>query len=560
MFGFQARPVPAERAGQPTQQIPQQPLPTATGAGVITGQILNQATGAPLKKAGVRLFGSRTQPGVMPTNSSRETDDQGRFSFTNLPPGKYQLSATRQGFLNASYGARKFSGNGTPINLGQDQQMKDLIIKLSPQSVIVGKVLDEDGEPVANVQVRVLKYQYRGGKKQWTNANNVANTSDIGEYRIPNLMPGRYIASASPRGGMNNQGMNAMQTPSLEPLPDKPEMAYATTYYPSSGQQSAAVPVDVGPGAEVRGIDIRPIKARVFRIRGKVVLPEGAPGGGRAQPTVMLSARDGFDLQGPGHVSMSRPPDYRFEISDVRPGSYNITANMGNGGQQLVASQPVEVGANHVDGLILTMSAGADVQGLVKVEDATSPIDLGNVSVNLRPTGMNFGRVPRGKVADSRFMLNGVAAVPYAIIPGGLPDNCYVKSIRYGGREVPEAGIDMSAGGTLEITLSATAAAVDGVVMDKNNKPVAGAVVALIPKDGTPPMGRSADENGIISFKGLKPGEYNLIAWEDLEQGAYMDPDFVKPFESKAKTVKLDASAHEAVQLKAIPVEEMEKQ
>jgi hypothetical protein len=310
----------------------------------------------------------------------------------------------------------------------------------------------------------------------------------------------------------------------------------------------------------VRGIDIRPVKTRVFRIRGKVVVPEGAPIGGRAQPTVMLSARDGFEFQGPGPMSISRPPDYRFEISGVRPGSYNITANI-NGGQQLVASQPVEVGGNHVDGLILTMSAGADVQGLVKVEDATSPIDLSNVSVNLRPTGMNFGRVPRGKVgADSRFTLNGVVAVPYAITPGGIPDNCYVKSIRYGGREVPETGVDMSAGGTLEITLSATAAVVDGVVMDKSNKPVAGAVVALIPKDGTQATGRTADENGIISFKGLKPGGYNLIAWEDLEQGAYMDPDFVKPFESKAKIVKLDASAHEAVQLKVIPVEEMEKQ
>jgi protocatechuate 3,4-dioxygenase beta subunit len=560
-FGFQAKPVTPPRATQPAQQIPQQPAPTGTSA--IEGQILNQATGAPLKKAGVRLFGSRTQPGIMPVNSSRETDDQGRFSFTSLPPGKYQLSANRQGFLNASYGARKFSGNGTPINLGQDQQVKDLIVRLSPQSVIVGKVLDEDGEPVANVQVRVFKYQYRGGKRQWTNANN-ANTSDIGEYRIPNLMPGRYIVSASPR----NQAMNGMQT-AAEPLPDKPEMAYAATYYPASVQQSAAVPVDVGPGAEVRGIDIRPVKTRVFRIRGKVVMPEGAAEGVRGQPTVMLSARDGNEFQAPGRMSMSRPPDYRFEISDVRPGSYNITANInGNGGQQLVAMQPVEVGANHVDGLILTLSAGADVQGLVKVEDATpppaspptSPIDLGNVTVNLRPTGMNFGRVPRGKVGpDSRFTLNGVAAVPYAITPGGLPDNCYVKSIRYGGREVPEAGIDMSSGGTLEIILSATAAAVDGVVMDKNNKPVAGALVALIPKDGTQATGRSADENGIISFKGLKPGEYNLIAWEDLEQGAYTDPDFVKPFESRAKTVKLDPGAHEAVQLKVIPVEEMEK-
>ena len=38
-----------------------------------------------------------------------------------------------------------------------------------------------------NVQVRVLKFQYRNGKKQWTNANSV-NTSDIGEYRIPNAL------------------------------------------------------------------------------------------------------------------------------------------------------------------------------------------------------------------------------------------------------------------------------------------------------------------------------------------------------------------------------------
>src|SRR5205807_7319601 len=140
-------------------------------------------------------------------------------------------------------------------------------------------------------------------------------------------------------------------------------------------------------------------------------------------------------------------------------------------------------------------------------------------------------RAPRGKVgADGKFILNGVTPVPFAITVGGVPDNCYVKSIRYGGREAPETGTDMSGGGSLEITLSAAAAAVDGVVMDKDNKPAGGAMVALIPQNGSPASGRTADENGIISFKGLKPGEYRLIAWEDVEPGAYMDPDFVKPF------------------------------
>jgi hypothetical protein len=54
----------------------------------------------------------------------------------------------------------------------------------------------------------------------------------------------------------------------------------------------------------------------------------------------------------------------------------------------------------------------------------------------------------------------------------------------------------------------------------------------------------------------LKPGDYQLLAWEDVESGAPSDPDFVKPFEAQAKSVKLDVSGHEAVQLKAIPTSE----
>src|ERR1700720_1813766 len=95
-FGFQAAPPLPPRPAQPAQpargQAQAPPLqPPTPGTGVIEGQIFNLATGAPLKKANVRLFGSRTQPGVMPTNAARETDDQGRFSFTSLPAGKYQL-------------------------------------------------------------------------------------------------------------------------------------------------------------------------------------------------------------------------------------------------------------------------------------------------------------------------------------------------------------------------------------------------------------------------------------------------------------------------------------
>src|SRR5262249_5250882 len=154
--------------------------------------------------------------------------------------------------LHQSYGGRKYNTSGTPLPLAADQHVKDIVFKLNPQSVITGKVLDEDGEPLANVQVRALKYAYRGGKKQWVQAGN-GDSSDIGEYRIPNLDPGRYLVPTMPR--MN--GANGFQTPSNEPLPETPEMSYAGTYYPSTPEEASAAPVEVGAGGEIRGIDIR---------------------------------------------------------------------------------------------------------------------------------------------------------------------------------------------------------------------------------------------------------------------------------------------------------------
>ena len=265
-FGFQAAPAPAK--------------------GTIEGQVLS-ASGTPLKKASVRLIAMldipalagtaagqpRTAPPQRPTVLNKETDDQGRFSFTGLEAARYQLSAERQGYLRQSYGARKYSGGGTPIRLGQDQHVKDVVFKLSPQAVITGKVVDEDGDPVTNVQVRAMKMMYRSGKKQWQEVNS-GQSSDIGEYRIPSLEPGRYLVSTRPRNPNNNMG-----GPPNQPMPDTPELAYVGTYYPSTTDSANAVPVDVGPGGEIRGIDVRLVKTQVFRIRGRV-LTGAAPGSG----------------------------------------------------------------------------------------------------------------------------------------------------------------------------------------------------------------------------------------------------------------------------------------
>jgi protocatechuate 3,4-dioxygenase beta subunit len=510
---------------------------------------MNLKAGAPLKKATVQLVmmnpgggGGGRGPQPAPLRRVAETDEQGRFAFTNLDPGKFQLSAERQGFLRQNYGARKYSGGGTPVLVAEGQNVKAIVFQLVPQAVIAGKVLDEDGEGMADQPVRAWRYIYRGGKRQWTSVAS-AQTSDIGEFRLPNLEPGQYLVSANPRNG----GMNRRQLQTDEPLPATPDMMYATTYHPSTANASSAIPIEVGAGGEIRGIDVRLVKTRMYRVRGHVT---GNAAAGRPGTTVTLTPRDG----NPGSpiTGAAFGPDGQFELRNVPPGQYTAVAQSRGGGQEFIATQPVDVVSNHVEGVLLTVTAGGEVQGSVKVVDATTPVELKNLTVMLRPVGFGGSPPPRARVGDDlKFALKSVPPVHYAATVAGVPETCYVQSVKYGGSEITEDGVEMTNGGALEVTISAAAARVDAIVQDKDGKPAWHAVVALIRKDG-PTRVQTADDNGMLSFKGLKPGDYQLLAWEDVETGAPLDPDFVKPFETQAKSVKLDAAGHEALQLKAI--------
>jgi len=56
-------------------------------------------------------------------------------------------------------------------------------------------------------------------------------------------------------------------------------------------------------------------------------------------------------------------------------------------------------------------------------------------------------------------------------------------------------------------------------------------------------------------LKGIEPGDYKLYAWDNLESGAYMDPDVVKPFESQGVDFSIRENSKETAQLKLLPAE-----
>src|SRR5262249_22821979 len=154
--------------------------------------------------------------------------------------------------------------------------------------VITGRVLDEDGEPLARATVSVLRQQYVRGEKQLATAGT-GQSDDRGMYRIFGLMPGDYFVSASnvadrmpgpmvdPAGG----GVaHSTEAPGSAP-PFSPGVIAATDagrLKLATGQELTSIDfqLQIVPLATVKGIVVGGGGGTVM-----LVPEEGALGGGR---------------------------------------------------------------------------------------------------------------------------------------------------------------------------------------------------------------------------------------------------------------------------------------
>jgi hypothetical protein len=154
----------------------------------------------------------------------------------------------------------------------------------------------------------------------------------------------------------------------------------------------------------------------------------------------------------------------------------------------------------------------------------------------------------------------------YRMTPTGLPDGCYVKQIRFGGQDVTRTLLDLTAGsgGQLEILLSPNAAQISGTVRNEKGEIAKDvAVTVWQPVDGQPGAQEfirslRTDQNGSFKLANLAPGDYRVIAWEQVEPGMANDPDFRSKFESKATAVKLQENSRETVEPKLLPFDVIE--
>lgn len=522
----------------------------------IEGTVVSATTGEPLKKAHLYL---RPMGAVNGIPYGTVTDSSGRFTFDNVDPGRYNFTATRNGYVMQGYSPQGGTNRNAMLTLANGQTLKEVVFKLTPQGVITGRVVDEDGEPLANVMIQCMTFGYQRGRRQLMPSNGM-NTNDLGEFRLHGLRPGKYIISATYRSpDMYMPVERIVGSPQAAQAADE---GYAMTYYPNTTSAESASRIEIVPGAVIQGIDMRLVRTRTVRIKGHITT--GFATKGRRNANVMLMSRDGVGFGAPR--AFVRPMDGQgnFEMRGVAPGSYILSANYIEDSKAYSARMPIEVGNSNIEGIELTLAPPAEIQGRIVIED-NGDLKAASVNVNLMPRspGPIMGGVGSPVGDKLVFKLSNVTPDPYDVSVYGLPENFYIKSIRMGDQDVTDTGVDFTQGvpaGEMTVVLNPNGGQIEGTVQNSSSQPAAGVTVTLIPDASHRSVAwlyksTSTDQNGHFTMKGVRPGDYKLYAWEEIEPGAYQDPEYVKPYESAGEALSVKESAHENVQLKVVPSE-----
>jgi hypothetical protein len=545
------------------------------GTSTISGRVLAADTGRPVKRARVSVTAAA---GGGRGGGLATSDDQGRYVVTDLAAGTYSVRASKSGFVDALFGQRRPLQPGTPVQVADGQAAANVDLRLTRGGVITGRIVDEDGEPLARALVTVQRYQYVRGERQLT-AESGGATDDRGQYRVFGLPPAEYYVSATASGlaellggfqqlaiglgALDNAGRGGgrgVVAGTIGGALPQESTGYAPTYYPGVVNAPEASKIKVGAGQEVAGIDFQILLVPLATVSGVVVgaqdaanvllVPDGSGAG-------VVRVRDTF-------ASRARA-DGAFSIRNVPPGRYKAVARSGGrGGEPRTGIQPVVVNGQPIEGLTLVLQPGVTLSGNFTVESSGTPAptdySVFRVEVpELDPlpgggTGRGGPFGGRGVEKNGSFAIaNLQPGLHYIRVTGGAQGQGQalwtVKAINVAGQDVADSAIELKPGENVEnvtIILSDRTTEISGTVRDPRNAGTAAISVIAFSSDPSHwrPQSRRiqavrTDQSGAFRLRNLPPGDYFLLATDDVEQGEWFDPAFLENARSAAQRISL---------------------
>jgi len=527
-------------------QAQQQPVTQDPERARLEGSVLSAATGEPLRKTTLTLHINGAASGrnvfqAQPTYTVI-SDVTGKFEFANVEPGDYQLTARHDGFADVRLGNTGSGRKAEPILFNRGDRKTNFTVKLTPYGALSGVTLDEDGDPIRNLRVSAMAWRYTTNGRELVDVRS-AQSNDLGEYRIFDLPAGHYFVKINPaQFNFDRDARTASES-------------YAAVFYPGVVQVTQAIPQDLAPGQQLRGLTFNLRKVHAASISGKVIAPPDATN---------ISAGRMIYSEG-SSSSTSGDTDRKtgkFTFPSVPPGSIFLTGSYVQNGQRYDTLLPLEVGYTDIDGIELRPVPPSDVAGQISVADDPA-IDVTHIDISLHGASSGHQESSASPTirSDGTFTLHRITPGIYRV-SADHTQTLYVKSVRFGLIDATDTPLDLSAGipprSELAIVLGADGGELAGTVVNGKAEPAADAVVTLVPT-GTTRRSRSyfrtanADAAGHFTLRGLAPGSYRIIAWDHVDANAvFYDPEFLRPYEGAGQNLEIQPKGKHTAELKLV--------
>jgi len=531
-------------------------------AGVtVSGTVIHSLTKEPVRRAEVTLVpvpaspaqpqraGSGQPPGdPKPAPRTVVTGPDGGFRFDHVAEGAYWVFVRREGMV----AGRPAPGlSPAKIRVRDGVPVSGLRYALTPQAVISGRVVDDEGEPAPGIQVLALRRAPPEARSGFLPASGGAQTDDRGEYRLRNLPPGRYLVQAAP------MMQRSMQTA------ENQRTALVPTFHPDAASPEGAIWVSVGEGQEAVNIDIQLRRMPVRRISGRVLLEDGKPAERFMVSNIDRNAPATFILT--GRMDVGKEPG-SFVLDAVPPGSWTLVARLMDNPAlplQRAALAHVDVGDRDVEGVEIRFQPSFVLRGTARVEGPgaeQAKAELAKLQITAMPSPVGFSFAQATVKEDGTFEMTMHAPARYRIHvhPGASPQ-LYLASIRTSGGTDVLKEIDLSAGAseTVSITMRTDAARITAQrpKAEKEEEvcnPYYAAAFQASEEERLvrPPVFAPVDESGQAVLFPVPPGEYYVFGVCAADLMFTSDPDLLESLARKAEKIRVQAGEQKTLTLK----------
>ena len=455
------------------------------------------------------------------------TDATGKFTLHPARTGDYYVEVKKEGYFAESYNGTAVDpadSTGDPLSIDQTHPLQEQKFSLMRLGELRGRILDEDGKPLANLRVGI-----RPGT-----ATPVLTDQD-GFFTATKLRPGDYSVSVIRRG------------PEILPQFSEEDLKVVDQDLQVSNWPSVPIPVRSGASLSVGTITAR--KTPYYRAHLSVQVADCAEG-----EQWMFSFTPELAGFGP-----SVPCGKEFMVRNLAPGSYSFSfAPSGRSGStRRWATTTVEVTDRNLE-VTITMSSGTDINARLVAPEGV-PLPTSKFTISVRPVaGSVLGSQMVTERPAGQFLIRGLPAIPHRVSVNGLAPNFYVKEIRYNGLLIADDVFTPipGAAGQMELLIDDKPAKISGSVAGYDKVSGRVMVVAvkwpLSPESPTQALlntasGAVADDQGRFQIVGLAPGEYRVLAVTTGDL-SLVQPDTV----SRAEKVTLERGGSQSVSLKIV--------